>query len=958
MRLFLLLFSGVFSCLCQAGYKEILQPDPMRVEVYQLDNGLTVYLSKNTESPRFYAEIAVRAGSRHDPSDCTGLAHYLEHLLFKGTARMGTLDYEKEKPLLDQITALYEEHFRESDAGRRKEIYQKINEISAQAAKFAVANDIDRIYNFMGGLDLNAHTSYQETVYKIDLPANRLRHWAMIESERFVEPVFRLFHTELETVYEEKNQSLDNGNDQLYEVVMAEVFPGHPYGQQTTLGTTEHLKRPSLVRIREYFEKYYVPGNMAIIISGDIDTRETIKIIDESFGKWKPAPVPPPKQEAPGKIEGRRKVEVTFEGGESVLLTYQTAPYGHKDEAALRMMDMILDNSAAGLINLDLVQKQKVREAGSYPLFLNEAGAQSLWAIPREGQSLEEVEALLLETVEALKKGEFGDWILPAIVADFETNEKLDLESNESRVARMRDSFLTYESWSDSVASLSRIKAVTKEDVVRVAQEYLDENFVVGYLVDGKPKLAHVEKPQIDPVSINDTAESAFAKEVAAMPVEPVEPEFIREGENFTKQESPEGITRFTVANPVNDLFSLTWSYPIGSRHDERLALCLSMLDRAGVDGMSAEELRKRWYQLGLTLAYTVDDNLTEFTLSGLSTSMEEGVALMDEFLRQPLIDKETLQGVVADIRIQREDATEDPATLITALARFERYGKNSPFLKRMSSDEFAALTLPDLKTALTELFSHKHAISYVGPLEEGEWEKLLPVVKGPLVDAPATPAYPVTPTKESLSISFLHKEMAQAMVWIEQVAEPFAPEERVKVEMYNTFFDGGMAGIVFQELRESRGLAYSASGYHTLPRWQGDDLLVIGRIGCQADKTLEATKKFIELFDDMPASPVRFTEAREALANRYRTDHVGFRSILPTVQSWERQGLSPDPREEEFTASGKLTLEELLAFYQKQIKGRHRRVMVVGDRSIVGLEELKKIAPLVERKSSDIMRP
>ena len=202
----LLCLMAMLCVSARAEYKRLNEPgadDPMAVQIFQLDNGLTVYLTENHQTPRFYAEIAVRAGSKNDPAETTGLAHYLEHLLFKGTERMGTLDFAKEKPHLDHITELYEEHFREEDPEKRKAIYAEINKESQQAAQYAIPNEFDRLYRSMGAQGLNAHTWLEETVYKVDLPSNRLEQWATIEAERFVDPVFRLFQPELEIVYEE-----------------------------------------------------------------------------------------------------------------------------------------------------------------------------------------------------------------------------------------------------------------------------------------------------------------------------------------------------------------------------------------------------------------------------------------------------------------------------------------------------------------------------------------------------------------------------------------------------------------------------------------------------------------------------------------------------------------------------------------------------------------------------------
>ena len=390
--------------------------DPMAVHVYRLENGLTVYLSENDQKPRFHAEIAVRAGSKHDPEISTGIAHYLEHMLFKGTTRLGTLDFGAEKVHLDSITTLYERHFAETDTTRRRQLYALINEQGQLGSRYAVPGELDRIYAALGAEGLNAHTWIEETVYKVDLPANRLLHWARLEAERFSQPVFRLFQTELETVYEEKNRSLDNKDRLIREAVNRRLFKVHPYGQQTTLGSEEHLKNPSLKLMYEFYRTWYVPNNMAVVISGDIDVEETIALIEREFSAWEPRRLPKRKKWKEKKLKEVERVEVFYPGEEYVLLAFRTAPSRHKHTEALQVLDYILDNATAGLINLNLNQKQLVRRAGSWTTShhnSNDLGAQYLYGVPKEGQSLEEVEALLLEQVELIKSGEFEDWIIP-----------------------------------------------------------------------------------------------------------------------------------------------------------------------------------------------------------------------------------------------------------------------------------------------------------------------------------------------------------------------------------------------------------------------------------------------------------------------------------------------------------------------------------------------------------------
>ena len=224
--------------------------DPYKARIYTLSNGLTVYLSVNKNEPRIQTLIAVRAGSKNDPHDATGLAHYLEHLLFKGTDKFGTLDFAKEKPLLDEISNRFEDYRKTTDPSTRKIKYHEIDSVSGLAAKYAIANEYDKMLGAIGAKGTNAFTWLEQTVYENDIPSNQVTKWLEIESERFRHPVLRLFHTELEAVYEEKNRNIDNDGEEQFETLMAELFKHHTYGTQTTIGTVEDLKNPSIKKIQ------------------------------------------------------------------------------------------------------------------------------------------------------------------------------------------------------------------------------------------------------------------------------------------------------------------------------------------------------------------------------------------------------------------------------------------------------------------------------------------------------------------------------------------------------------------------------------------------------------------------------------------------------------------------------------------------------------------------------------
>ena len=266
---------------------ESVKGDMTQTRIYTLDNGLKVYLSVNNEKPRIQTYIAVRTGSKNDPAETTGLAHYLEHLMFKGTTHFGTTNAEAEAPLLKDIKDRYERYRLLTDPDQRKQAYHEIDSVSQVAAQYFIPNEYDKLMAAIGAEGTNAFTSNDVTCYTEDIPANEIENWAKIQSDRFQHMVIRGFHTELEAVYEEYNIYLTNDNDKVWSALGKKLTPTHPYGTQTTIGTQEHLKNPSIVNIENYFKKWYVPNNVAICMAGDFDPDKTIALIDQYFGGWK-----------------------------------------------------------------------------------------------------------------------------------------------------------------------------------------------------------------------------------------------------------------------------------------------------------------------------------------------------------------------------------------------------------------------------------------------------------------------------------------------------------------------------------------------------------------------------------------------------------------------------------------------------------------------------------------------
>ncbi len=956
----ILVFLLCVSPCALAAYERIspvLSQDPLATSIFRLENGLTVYITENHEMPRFYAEIAVRAGSKNDPPETTGLAHYFEHLMFKGTARMGTLDYTKEKPLLDKIEALYEAHFKEEDPEKRKALYAEIDKTAQQAAAYAVPNEMDRVYDAMGARDLNAHTWLEETVYKVDLPSNRFAQWAAVESDRFTHPVFRLFPTELEVVYEEKNRSMDNKQRVIGEAVNALLYKKHPYGQETTLGRPEHLKRPSIRNIRNFFETWYAPNNMAICISGDVETQEVIKTIDQYFTPMPSHPVPEQKEWVEPPLQGREAVSVNFEGEPFVLLAFRTAKNKHADADALLLVDMILDNATAGLINLNLNQQQQVRNAGSYPMQLNDYGAQYLYGVPKQGQSLEEVEQLLLAQLDLIKQGKFEDWIIPAIINDFKKTEKEGLETNSARVAMMRRAFLAYEPWAHAVSQIARMEKLTKEDVVRVANQYFGDDYVVGFRKDAPHEVEHVEKPAITVVEIDPKRQSVFAKEVLKMPYTPLQPVFVEPGKDYSKVAFDNGAQLYHVANPINDLFSFSFSVNLGTYADNGIAIATQLLEKSGAGDLSAMELKKKWYTLGTDFGVGATDNETTITLSGLDENFATSLALLKSLLSEPVAPEETLDKLKEIILVQREDARKQTETIANALVQYNRYGSDSYFLRMLPAAQVRALTVDALQAKTKALPTYKHTFTYTGSLPIEQVRSLLQQyfpVTDELRDPPPYHHKKVR-SPEQNEVYFFQKEDAQAYVRLEFGSEPYDEAMFPAIQLYNNYFAGGMAGIVFQELREARALAYVAAAQYITGYRAGDQNWMVGVIQTQPDKAAAAMEAYIELLDTLPESQARFEAAQRAILNRYRTSKIGFRDLINAVRAWERHELPIDPRKARYTATQSAQLEDVLAFQKKYLANRAKLISIVGNQARMDISSLEKTGSFNKLGISDI---
>jgi len=620
---------------------EAVTNDPTGLRLYTLDNGLKVYLSKNIDEPKIQTYIAVRAGSNYDPKESTGLAHYLEHMVFKGTSKIGSVDWEKEKTYLDKISQLYEKHRAEQDPDKKLAIYKEIDKVSLEASNYAVANEYDKMTSSLGASGTNAHTWFEETVYHNKIPANELDKWLSLEQERFSELVLRLFHTELEAVFEEFNRGQDNDFRKSYAAMLEGLFPNHPYGQQKTIGTAHHLKNPSLIDINNYFDKYYVPNNMAMILVGDIDFDATIEKVNSTFGKLKEKPVTHPVLPKEEPLNSIITKEVFGPTSESVSISYRSGGVNTKDQKLVELCDMILSNGSAGLIDLNLIQKQTVQDAWSSSTFLNDYGYQSLNGTPKEEQTLDDVKNLLLDQIKNLKEGNFEDWMIDAVVNDLKKSQLWQYENSRALASAYYSAFIHHENWEDKVKFLDELKAVTKQELVDFANSFYGDNYVVTYKRKGKDDtIVKVSNPGITPVNLNREKTSDYMTAFNAIESEPLSPVYVDYASSIKETKTSSGLKVSYIENKTNDLFDLNIIFDMGRDSDKKLSLALGYLEYLGTDKYTAEALKKEFYKLGIDYSVSAGGEQSYVGLSGLKENLAKGLELLEHLWAKPSMEK------------------------------------------------------------------------------------------------------------------------------------------------------------------------------------------------------------------------------------------------------------------------------------------------------------------------------
>ncbi len=960
-RLAFQLVSALFftMVLIPVSHAVRIEQGGLKVTQYQLSNGLTVILNEDHAQPQVFGVVAVKAGGKNDPSDATGLAHYMEHMLFKGTQQLGTTDWEKEKVHIDKIFELYEKLGKTASPDERKAIQMEISDESYLASEFAIPNELSNLINSMGGTSLNAGTGPDYTVYYNKFPASQIYKWLDLYAHRFMHPVFRGFQAELEVVYEEQNMYSDMFQSRLIEDFQKHFFKNHPYGQQPLIGTIEHLKNPSLNRMLEFYETYYVANNMVLVLSGDFDTEEITPIIEEKFGLWPTGVVPEPTVYPEEGFKGRELVEVRISPIKIGILGYRTVTEGHPDYIPLEVaMSLLNNNNETGLLD-KLMLDGDVMAAQTMGMPYNDHGACIVLFVPKlVGQKLQSAENLIISQISRLGKGDFDEKMLEAVKLRLYIDFQKSLESLENRAVMLATAFTSGLDIQEVLSYPEKVMAVTTEDVKRVASTYFGDNFLSFHSKMGFPKKEKIEKPGFKALQANTNAKSEYTIHYESIPSRPVHISPVDFEKDVITKQIKDGVTLLHVNNPIHDIFSLQIQYQVGNYHLDLLEEAAELMALAGTENRSMDELKREFANIGCTYSVWSNDSYTYVSLEGIEDNLHQALPLLNELLTAPVIEQKRVKVAYNAEKTNRKMEQTEPRGVAGALQGFMLYGNKSETLDRITLKELKKVESTELTKVFKEAIGYGAKIHYVGKQTP---EVIQALIRKELsfTDQPKVAETPVVKPIRKIEANTVYfvdmKKARQSQIYLFANGDVFDKSLEPTMDAFNEYFGGGFSGLVLQEIREYRSLAYGAAGNFSFPPIKGKPFNFRGFLSTQSDKTLTAIETFDSLVRTMPEKPERLDMIKDYLMLSSETKRPGFRQLSQTVERWKLMGYTQDPFITLQPAYEALTWEGLMSFYREHLSQKPMGIAIVGDKRNIELKELEKYGKITKMKEKQL---
>ncbi len=958
-----LFFLALFCIFLQTG---ICSPAvyPLEVKTVKLSNGFTVWLNEDHSQPKIFGAVLVKAGAKDCPN--TGIAHYFEHMMFKGTEKIGTINYAVEKVLLDSIALKYDELAVTKDKERRNLIQKEINRLTVRSAAYAIPNEFSRLILKYGGSDLNAGTSNDYTVYLNVFSPPYIRQWAELNSERLIDPVFRLFQSELETVYEEKNMYNDFIGSQAIEKVTERFFAPHPYAYPI-VGSTENLKNPRLSEMMKFFDEYYVAGNMGLILCGDFHSEEIMPVLEETFGRIRQGKAPEREIPAPALFNGREtfKARIPIPLLKAEAICWRGVPANHPDEAALNIAAGLLDNSNnTGYLN-KLTVDGDVMAAGFMNESMNDAGLIGLLIVPKIfGQSCSKAKKLAMHEVERIKNGDFTDEAFNSLKLEQKRNYGKELEDIDSRAEIMLDLYSEGKSWDSYLDDIKTIDSITRDDVVKVANKYFTGNYLDVMKRTGNYPKDNLPKPGFAPVvPKNAEAKSEYAKKLEQIPVAQSQSRFLDFKNDVKTIRLAPKATLYVTTNPVNNIFTLDIEFAKGTLESKLLGPMTSYINLLGTDSLPCVRLKEQFQQLGSSMSFDSEDDKFVVHLSGFDPYLPPTLALAGDFMKHIKDDPSKMKQVIDDAKIEKRALKKSADEMASALLDKVRYGDRSEYLNCMSLPELKKLKGSDLINEFKNIIQVECDIHYCGNLPA---DKVASVINRN-IDTEAihissnNPVYREPAPCSKPLVYFIDMPKSSQSIVYEYMPgnKEFSEKERHEAALFNSYFGGDMSSLLFQQVREFRSLAYWVESRYIVPPYVHRDQpgQFVTMLSTQCDKTTDALTVLDSLVHAMPEKTERFSIASQSIKNKINNDYPPFRERSEEIASLKREGYLSDPNRGLLNDISGMDMQNISSFYRKNIKDRPIAYIVVGNKKRIDMKKLASWGTIVNVKTKEVYR-
>ena len=936
----------------------------LNVKEYKLDNGLTVWLDEDHSQSKVFGAVVVKAGAKDCPN--TGIAHYFEHMMFKGTDKIGTINYEAEKPLLDAIAQKYDELVLIKDSTQRTSILKEINNLSIQAAQYAVPNEFERLITRYGGNKLNAGTSFDYTAYFNTFSPQYLAQWAEINSERLIRPVFRLFQTELETVYEEKNMYNDFIGAQAVEKLTERYFSPHPYAYPI-IGSTENLKNPQISQMEKFFKEYYVASNMGVILSGDFNTETAIPILERIFSRIHRGEAPRKEVIFPLPFKGKEKfqVKVPIPVVKALVLAFRGVPANHEDQVALNIAVSLLNNTN-GTGYLDkLSVNGKLLGVMSMNESLNEAGMLGILVIPKLiFQSYSAAEKLVWNEINRIKNGDFNDKLFQALKLEQKRKYEATLEDINSRSEVMIRLFTQGKSWKSYLQEVTHIGQLTKEDIIRVADKYFGNDYLYVTKKMGRYAKNTLPKPSFKPiVAKNSEAVSTYAKQLENIPVKEMRPrflDFIADVQSFPLMPN---VQLYATPNPVNKVFSLHIAYGIGMIERPVLKHLSNYLLYLGTETLSYDEFRHRLQELGSNLSFETDRDRFMIKISGFDEHFEATLALVSDFMENVKPEEKKMKPIVSEEKVTRNAFFKSSDEVALAVLEKIKYDEQSSYLTKLSFSEVKKLKGKDLLKVFREVQCIGCNFHYCGILPI---EKVASKIKqyfslGKITESTHIPYYrKIRAYSKSVIYFYDMPDVSQSIIYGYIPGASLTEDyTRNQAKLLSGYLGGGMSSLLFQEIREFRSLAYRVQAEYKLPpvKLKDQPTYFQTMLSTQGDKTLDALETLDSLLREMPVKPEKMKAVKQTIINNIHNNYPSFRELSEKIAILQSDGYENDPSLSLMEDLARIDMNTLNRFYKKHILPYPVIWAIIGNSKQINMDKLASIREIIKLKGKDIYK-